>query len=129
LLTDLLEAKRLGLLHEVAPQSATFGFLCNPRFASAETQMHDMQEAARVLAIKLRVFPASSRIRRAAMHSEKACARLLRARRKRPRDCCAAKQCDERAAPCSAAQGAEAAWIRSSANAATHRLPGRNSAG
>ena len=29
----------------------------------------------------------------------------------------------------SAAQGAEAAWIRSSANAATHRLPGRNSAG
>src|SRR5215475_7699961 len=60
LLTDLLEAKRLGLLHEVAPQSATFGFLCNPRFASAETQMHDMQEAARVLAIKLRVFPASS---------------------------------------------------------------------
>ncbi|MFZ0056778.1 MAG: ABC transporter substrate-binding protein, partial [Pseudolabrys sp.] len=59
-LTATLEAKRLGLIHELVPQAATIGFLTNPRFASAEGQVHDVQEAARALALKVRVLPAST---------------------------------------------------------------------
>ena len=59
ILTDMLEAKRLGLLHELVPQTA-IGFLCNPRFASAESQLRDVQEAARALGVAIRVLPASS---------------------------------------------------------------------
>ena len=60
ILTSTLEAKRLGLIHELVPQAATIGFLTNPRFASAEGQVHDVQEAARALALKVRVLPAST---------------------------------------------------------------------
>ncbi|MGA6929370.1 MAG: ABC transporter substrate binding protein [Pseudolabrys sp.] len=59
-LTATLEAKRLGLIHELVPQAATIDFLTNPRFASAEGQVHDVQEAARALALKVRVLPAST---------------------------------------------------------------------
>jgi ABC-type uncharacterized transport system substrate-binding protein len=58
ILTSTLEAKRLGLLHELVPQAATIGFLTNPRFASAEEEVHDVQEAARALALEVRVLPA-----------------------------------------------------------------------
>ena len=60
MLTDTLAAKRLGLLHELVPQAATVGFLWNPRFASAESQLRDVQEAARALALKVHVLPASA---------------------------------------------------------------------
>jgi ABC-type uncharacterized transport system substrate-binding protein len=61
LLTDLLEAKRLGLLHDLVPQAATVGFLWNPRFASAaENQMPDAQEAARTLGLTLRALPVTT---------------------------------------------------------------------
>jgi ABC-type uncharacterized transport system substrate-binding protein len=60
ILTSTLEAKRLGLLHELVPQATTIGFLTNPRFASAEGQAHDVQEAARALTLKVRVLPAST---------------------------------------------------------------------
>jgi putative ABC transport system substrate-binding protein len=58
ILTSTLEAKRLGLLHELVPQAATIGFLTNPRFASAEEEVHDVEEAARALALEVRVLPA-----------------------------------------------------------------------
>ncbi len=61
ILTDLLEAKRLGLLHDLLPDVATVGFLWNPRFASAaENQMPDAQEAARGLGLTLRALPVST---------------------------------------------------------------------
>jgi putative ABC transport system substrate-binding protein len=60
ILTDTLEAKRLGLLRELVPLADTVGFLWNPRFASAERQVRDAQEAARGLATKVHVLPASS---------------------------------------------------------------------
>jgi putative ABC transport system substrate-binding protein len=61
ILTDLLEAKRLGLLHELVPKAATIGFLWNPRFGSAAAnQLPDAQAAARALGLQLRALPASS---------------------------------------------------------------------
>jgi ABC-type uncharacterized transport system substrate-binding protein len=61
ILTDLLEAKRLGLLHHLVPQATTVGFLWNPRFASAAAnQMRDFEEATRTLALKARALPAST---------------------------------------------------------------------
>src|SRR5262249_20625342 len=50
ILTDLLEAKRLGLLHELVPKAATIGFLWNPRFGSAAVnQLPDAQVATQAL--------------------------------------------------------------------------------
>jgi putative ABC transport system substrate-binding protein len=61
ILTDLLEAKRLGLLHDLVPEAATVGFLWNPRFASAaENQVPDAQKAARALGLTLRPLPVST---------------------------------------------------------------------
>ena len=60
ILTDTLEAKRLGLLHELVPQAGTVGFLWNPRFASADSQLRDVQEAARIVSMTIRVLPASN---------------------------------------------------------------------
>lgn len=61
ILTDLLEAKRLGLLHDLVPEAASVGFLWNPRFASAaENQVPDAQEAARALGLTLRPLPVST---------------------------------------------------------------------
>jgi putative tryptophan/tyrosine transport system substrate-binding protein len=60
ILTDTLEAKRLGLLRELVPQAATIGYLSNPRYASAENQVRDVQEAARALGLKIHVLSAST---------------------------------------------------------------------
>jgi len=61
IMTDLLEAKRLGLLHDLVPEATTVGFLWNPRFASAaENQVPDAQEAARALGLTLRPLPVST---------------------------------------------------------------------
>jgi putative ABC transport system substrate-binding protein len=60
ILTDDLEAKRLGLVHTLLPQATTIGFLTNPRFASADSQLRDVQEAAGALGLKVHVLPAST---------------------------------------------------------------------
>ena len=41
-----LEAKRLGLLHEMVPQTTTIAVLVNPNYSEAENQLRDVQEAA-----------------------------------------------------------------------------------
>jgi putative ABC transport system substrate-binding protein len=60
ILTDTLEAKRLGLLHELVPHAATIGFLVNPRFASAVSQLEQTREAAHGLALAIYPMPVST---------------------------------------------------------------------
>jgi len=55
-----MEAKRLGLLHELMPQAKTIAFLYNPKFAAAEGQLHDVREAARTLGLQVNVLHAST---------------------------------------------------------------------
>jgi putative tryptophan/tyrosine transport system substrate-binding protein len=50
---NLAEAKKLGLLHTVVPHATTIGVLMNPDNASVETQSNDLNEAARVLGLRL----------------------------------------------------------------------------
>jgi putative tryptophan/tyrosine transport system substrate-binding protein len=47
-----LEAKRLGLLHELAPKATTIAVLINPNFSDADNQMRDVQEAAARLGVQ-----------------------------------------------------------------------------
>jgi putative tryptophan/tyrosine transport system substrate-binding protein len=47
LLNTDLEAKRLGLLHELFPGAALFGALLNPKFAASAQQARELAEAAR----------------------------------------------------------------------------------
>jgi putative ABC transport system substrate-binding protein len=55
-----MEAKRLGLLHEMLPQAKAIAFLYNPKFVVAEGQLRDAQEAARTLGLQIAVFHAST---------------------------------------------------------------------
>ena len=59
-LTADMEAKRLGLLHELMPQAKTVTFLYNPKFAAAESELHDVQEAAHTLGLRINVLHAST---------------------------------------------------------------------
>jgi putative ABC transport system substrate-binding protein len=60
ILTATLEAKRLGLLHELVPQAATIGVLLNPNFQPAESQLRDVQEAARTIGLQIHVLHAGT---------------------------------------------------------------------
>jgi putative ABC transport system substrate-binding protein len=60
ILTRTMEAKRIGLLREVAPGATTIGFLMNPIFPAAETQLGDIQEAVRIHSIQLEILRAST---------------------------------------------------------------------
>jgi putative tryptophan/tyrosine transport system substrate-binding protein len=55
-----LEAKRLGLLHEMLPKATPIAVLINPNFADAENQLRDVQEAAARLAVQLVVVRANA---------------------------------------------------------------------
>jgi len=52
-LSNALEAKRLGLLHELVPQATVIAVLRNPDNASAETASNDLNVAARSLGLQL----------------------------------------------------------------------------
>jgi putative tryptophan/tyrosine transport system substrate-binding protein len=58
--TTMLEAKRLGLLHELVPRAQTLGILLNPNFTTAQKQLVDLQEAAKLIGLRLQVFRASN---------------------------------------------------------------------
>jgi putative ABC transport system substrate-binding protein len=50
--SNQLEAKRLGLLHEMAPKAAVVGILINPNNASAEIEASEIETAARALGLQ-----------------------------------------------------------------------------
>ena len=59
-MTNEMEPKRLGLLREVVPHAHTIGFLLNPSFAQAESQLADMQQAARAMNLAITVLRADT---------------------------------------------------------------------
>jgi putative ABC transport system substrate-binding protein len=58
LLTNQLEPKRVGLMHELVPTASLLGALLNPGFLPAADQLRDVEEAAR--AVNLRLFVAKA---------------------------------------------------------------------
>lgn len=58
--TSGLEAKRLGLLHEMVPKATTIAVLVNPNYTDAESQLRDAQEAATRLGMQLVVVRANA---------------------------------------------------------------------
>jgi putative ABC transport system substrate-binding protein len=60
ILTSALEAKRFGLLHELAPAGAAIAILYNPRNPNGEWQVQDVRDAARAAGRPLHVERATS---------------------------------------------------------------------
>jgi putative tryptophan/tyrosine transport system substrate-binding protein len=60
LLTNQMEPKRLGLLHELAPGASLIGVLLNPSFPPATLQLQELEEAARTIGQRLFVAKASN---------------------------------------------------------------------
>jgi putative ABC transport system substrate-binding protein len=59
-LTNFMEAKRLGLLRELAPKAEVIGVLMNPNFPASVMQMRDIEAAAPGLGRRLIVAKAST---------------------------------------------------------------------
>ena len=59
-LGSALEAKRLGLLHEITPGTASIGVLLNPNYPDADLQLRELQEAASVIKRQINVVRAST---------------------------------------------------------------------
>ena len=57
--TTGLEAKRLGLLHEMIPKVETIGVLVNPTYPAADSQIRDVGEAAKSLRVQLVIVRAN----------------------------------------------------------------------
>jgi putative tryptophan/tyrosine transport system substrate-binding protein len=55
-----LEAKRLGLLHEMVPKADIIGVLVNPNYAAIESQLRDVQDAAAHLGLRLVIVRANT---------------------------------------------------------------------
>ena len=55
-----LEAKRLGLLHEMVPKATTIAVLINSNYSGAEGQLRDVQEAAPRLGLQLLIVRANA---------------------------------------------------------------------
>ena len=55
-----LEAKRLGLLHEMVPTVDVVGVLVNPNYSAAESQLRDVRDAATHLGLRLVIVRANT---------------------------------------------------------------------
>jgi putative ABC transport system substrate-binding protein len=60
ILTTSLEAKRLGLLHELVPRADLIGVVLNPNNPAAQDQLTQLQGAASALGLPIKVLDASS---------------------------------------------------------------------
>jgi len=54
-----LEAKRLGLLHEMVPRATVIAVLVNPNYSGAEDQLREVEEAAASLGVQLVIVRAN----------------------------------------------------------------------
>ena len=60
LLVDVLGAKRLGLLREIVPATTLIAVLLNPTWPTFDTQLNDVQQAARALGQQIHVLRANT---------------------------------------------------------------------
>jgi putative ABC transport system substrate-binding protein len=60
IVTDEIETKRLGLLHEVVPAARTIAVLLNPKSPSFEGQSKDVREGARVIGAEILILSAAT---------------------------------------------------------------------
>src|SRR5215467_4428676 len=60
LLVDVLGAKRLGLLREIVPAATLIAVLLNPSWPTFDTQLNDVQEAAREVGQQIHVLRANT---------------------------------------------------------------------
>ena len=60
ILTAAMEAKRLGLLHEVVPQAAIVGLIVNPNYAQATAQVRQIEDAAHATSLQIYVLRVSN---------------------------------------------------------------------
>jgi putative tryptophan/tyrosine transport system substrate-binding protein len=58
--TNILEAKRIELLHELVPQARLIGVLLDPTLDGSDIQVREVQAAARTIGQQLRVLNASA---------------------------------------------------------------------
>ena len=58
--SSALEAKRLGLLHELLPQATVIAALVDPNFLTTADQLEDLQNAARAVGKQLQVLRVST---------------------------------------------------------------------
>jgi putative ABC transport system substrate-binding protein len=58
--TAAMDAKRLGLLHELVPTAAMIAVLMNPTYPNAEVQTKEVHEAARTLGLQIQILRAST---------------------------------------------------------------------
>ena len=70
LLTNQMEPKRLGLLHEIVPGVPLIGVLLNPNFPPAARQLSELEDAARTIGQRLFVSRASNDAELAAAFAE-----------------------------------------------------------
>jgi len=55
-----LEAKRLGLLHDIVPGTSVIGVLVNPGFSDADFELREVEEAASLVKRQIHVVRAST---------------------------------------------------------------------
>ena len=60
LLTNQMEPKRLGILHDLVPKAALIGVLLNPNFPPALSQLAALENAAQTIGKRIAVFRASN---------------------------------------------------------------------